>query len=534
MVLKTPYIDMKAVIYARYSSHAQREESIEGQLRVCHDYARREGIDVIYEYTDSAMTGTNDQRPAFQKMIADSSKHQFEAVLVYAVDRFARERYDAAIYRKKLKDNGVRIVSVTQPIDDSPEGILLESLLEGLAEYYSKNLARGVKRGMRENALKCKAVGGIVPTGYKTDRSTMKYVLDPPKAAIVKEIFEMYANGHSIVDICKYCNAHGYRTNRDRPFTRNSMSTMLKNKRYTGVYTFDDIEIPGGMPAIIDEDTFSRVQERISMGHRSRPRKHDDIDFILTGKLFCGHCGNPMVGTSGTSKGGQTYYYYTCRVHGNKCAKHNEKKDALEDFIIDYIVNHFLTRENIEVIAERIMELINHDEFAMIMKSIEDQIRDKDRAIGNLMKAVEFGGDIPLFMNRIKDLQSEKALLEKELAEKKIANLSFLNKDILTAWMLDFAERNDGSKAYHHELINTFVNAIYIYDTDEPADDPNGKGRKKRKIVMAFNSSGPEGKVTLTGMFGQTGDQSTNPALPEHNDMYVLSKGRIIVVMIDY
>ena len=141
---------MKAVIYARYSSHNQREESIEGQLRVCHEYARREGFDVIREYTDSAMTGTSDQRPSFQQLIADSSRNEFDTVLVYTLDRFARDRYDAAVYRKKLADNGARIVSVTQPIEDSPEGALLESLLEGLAEYYSKNLARGVKRGMRE------------------------------------------------------------------------------------------------------------------------------------------------------------------------------------------------------------------------------------------------------------------------------------------------------------------------------------------------------------------------------------------------
>ena len=186
---------MKAVIYARYSSHNQREESIEGQLRVCHEYARREGFDVIREYTDSAMTGTSDQRPSFQQLIADSSRKKFDTVLVYTLDRFARDRYDAAVYRKKLADNGARIVSVTQPIEDSPEGALLESLLEGLAEYYSKNLARGVKRGMRENALKCMSVGGPTPIGYKIDPDTRKYVIDEGAAAIVREIFSLYVNG---------------------------------------------------------------------------------------------------------------------------------------------------------------------------------------------------------------------------------------------------------------------------------------------------------------------------------------------------
>ena len=520
---------MKAVIYARYSSHAQREESIEGQLRVCHEYAAREHIDVIKEYTDSAMTGTSDQRPSFQRMIADSAKHQFEAVLVYAVDRFSRERYDAAIYRKKLKDNGVRIISVTQPIDDSPEGILLESLLEGLAEYYSKNLARGVRRGMRENALKCMAVGGVVPTGYKVDRETMKYVIDEPKAAIIREVFQLYANGNSIADICRHCNSLGYRTSRNQPFTRNSLSTILKNRKYTGLYVFEDIEIPGGMPVIVDQATFDKVQKRISMRNRIDPKKHEDADFILTGKLFCGHCGQPMVGTSGNSKSGKTYYYYTCRVHGNDCVKRAERKDDLEDFVIDYIVNHFLVRENIEIIAERVMDIINNDEFSATVKSINDQIRDVDRRIANLMKAVEDSGEADLFMPRIKDLKEERAQLEMDLAEENLLNLSFLNKDVLTAWMLDFADRNDGTRAFHRELINTFVNAIYVYDTDEPGGP---KGRKKRKIVIAFNTSGPEGKVTL-----ECSDKCLNGPPDQHcpnTDLYVVSRGRIIIAIVDY
>lgn len=488
---------MKAVIYARYSSHAQREESIEGQLRVCYDYARREGIDVIKEYIDRAMTATNDQRPSFQQMILDSAGHDFDMVLVYTLDRFARDRYDAAVYRKKLKDNGVRILSVTQPIDDSPEGVLIESLLEGLAEYYSKNLARGVMRGMRENALNCKAVGGIVPTGYKVDHATMKYVIDEPKAAIIREIFDLYADGRSIVDICKHCNSRGYRTNRDRPFTRNSMSTILKNRKYIGVYKFDDIEIPDGMPVIIDKKVFDRVQERISMGHRSRPRKNEDVEFLLTGKLFCGHCGKPMVGTSGTGKNGQIYYYYTCRSHGNKCAKRVEKKDMLEEFVISYILDKFLTPDNIDVIADCIMHELDNDEWATIIKGIEKQISDIDNKISNLTKAIETGGALQPLTDRVSELSAEKIELEKELSNRRIENMSFLTKDMIVFWMNDLLSKNDGTPEYHKSLIETFVNAIYIYDTEEPGEDPSDKKGRKRKVVMAFNTSGPESKVTL-------------------------------------
>lgn len=498
---------MKAVIYARYSSHAQREESIEGQLRVCHEYARREGIDVIKEYTDSAMTGTNDQRPAFQQMIADSRNHQFEAVLVYAVDRFSRERHNSVIYKRKLKENGVSLISATQPIDDSPEGALLESLLEGLAEYYSLNLARGVMRGMRENALNCKAVGGIVPTGYKVNHATMKYEIDPPKAAIIREIFDLYANGSSIVDICKHCNSKGYRTNRGRPFTRNSMSTILKNRKYIGVYKFDDIEIEGGMPVIVEKEVFESVQRRISMGNKSKPRKHEDVEFLLTGKLFCGHCGKPMVGISGTGKNGQPYYYYSCRQHGHKCLKTAERKEKLEEFVINYITEHFLTDENIHTIAGRIMSAIDNDEWSMKIKGVEKEIHDIDFRINNLMKAVEVGGTLAPVMERIAELNADKDALESDLARMKVENMSFLTQDMVEFWMHDIASRNDGSVEYYRSLINTFVNAIFVYDTGETGDDANGKKSKKRRIALAFNTSGPEAQVTLD--FVQAHDQST-------------------------
>lgn len=522
---------MKAVIYARYSSHAQREESIEGQLRVCRDYAGHAGFDVIKEYIDRALTATNDQRPAFQQMIAESASQGFDIVLVYALDRFARDRYDAAVYRKRLKDNGVRIISVTQPIDDSPEGVLIESLLEGLAEYYSKNLARGVMRGMRENALNCKAVGGIVPTGYKIDRATMKYVIDEEKAGIIREIFEMYADGASIVEICRICNSRGYRTNRGKPFTRNSMSTILKNRKYIGVYKFDDIEIEGGMPAIVDKETFEKAQERISMGNRSRPRKNEDVSFLLSGKLFCGHCGKPMVGTSGTGKGGQTYYYYSCRQHGNKCLKTAERKEKLERFVIDYITETFLTDENIGTMADLVMQELDNDEWSQRIKALERQIGDVDSRIRNLMKALELDGDLQPVMDRITELREERKALDQDLARMKVENMSFLTKDMIEFWMHDVASRNDGSPEYYRSLIETFVNAIYVYDTGEPGEDPRNKD-KKRRIVIAFNTSGPEQTVSL-----ECSDKCLTGPPTQHcpnTDAYLVYGGRVILVVLDY
>lgn len=521
---------MNAVIYARYSSHAQRDESIESQLRVCRDYAGHAGFSVIKEYVDRAMSATSDQRPAFQQMVAESASQSFDTILVYALDRFARDRYDAAVYRKKLKDNGVRILSVTQPIDDSPEGVLIESLLEGLAEYYSKNLARGVMRGMRENAINCKAVGGICPTGYKIDRSSMKYVIDEEKAGIIREVFEMYADGMSVVDICRTCNERGYRTNRGRYFTRNSLSTILRNRKYIGVYKFDDIEIEGGMPVIVDEDTFERVQERLKMANKTKPRKNDDVDFLLSGKLFCGHCGKPMVGTSGTGKGGRIYYYYSCRQHGNKCLKTAERKEKLEWFVINYIVEEFLTDENISIIADLVMEELSNDEWSRKIRALEQQIGDVDSRIRNLMKALELDGDLQPVMDRITELREERKVLDRDLSRMQVENMSFITKEMVEFWMHDVASRNNGSPEYYRSLIDTFVNAIYVYDTGEPYDD--GRKRKKKRVVIAFNTSGPEQTVELD-VFGQALDRSTTAALLEHN-YRLMYGGRVILVALDY
>lgn len=165
---ETAAVARNAVIYARYSSHSQTEQSIEGQLRVCHEYARREGFTIVGEYIDRAISGRTDDRPDFQRMISDSRKRAFQYVIVYKLDRFARNRYDSAVYKHKLKQNGVKVVSAMENIGDNPESIILEAVLEASAEYYSLELAQKIKRGMRESALKGQFCGGGIPFGYKS------------------------------------------------------------------------------------------------------------------------------------------------------------------------------------------------------------------------------------------------------------------------------------------------------------------------------------------------------------------------------
>lgn len=188
---------MKAVIYARYSSDSQRDESIDGQIRECKEYAERNGLKVLSCYIDRALSAKTDNRPEFQRMIRDSAGGLFDVVLVWKLDRFARNRYDSAHYKAILKKNGVKVVSAKEAIAEDSTGILLESLLEGYAEFYSVELSEKIHRGQKENALKGKNNGGGIPLGYVLNHQTQKLEIDPLTAPLVVEIFTRYADGES-------------------------------------------------------------------------------------------------------------------------------------------------------------------------------------------------------------------------------------------------------------------------------------------------------------------------------------------------
>lgn len=531
---------MKAVIYARYSSHAQREESIEGQLRVCYEYAARENIQVLKEYIDKALSGTTDERPAFQQMIQDSASRSFDAVLLYSVDRFARDRYAAATYRHELKKHGVKIISVTQPLDDSPESILLEAMLEGLAEYYSANLSRGIKRGMHETALKCQYTGGAYSLGYAVDPATKRFVEDPVSAAVVREIFEMYANGKTLIEIVRHCNDCGYRTSKGRPFSRTSLTTILRNRRYIGYYLYKDVEIEGGMPVIVDPELFENVQRRLKMNHRSKSRAKSDVDFLLTGKLFCGHCGRPMSGTSGTSANGEKFYYYSCRIHGNKCIKQNEKKDIIEDAVFDYVTYQFLTDENIGKIADQIMELLESDENAAIISGIRNEKKEVERKLNNIAEMIADGKGTSTLMKMMNDLESQKEDLELQLAKAKFEQ-TYITKDMIVFFFRQFQDDQDDTLGMKRKILDALIKSIHIFDTNENQNDPECSDRGScglgRKLVIAFNTTADvENPITLecSDLARMVDFTSLYPNYcTERGAFYIMNRGLVVIAVID-
>ena len=332
----------KAVIYARYSSHSQRDESIDAQLRECHEYAVKNDYIILEEYCDRALTGKTDNRASFQKMIKDAKQNKFNYVLVYKLDRFARNRYDSAMYKNVLKKHNVKVVSIKENISDSPEGIILESVLEGMAEYYSANLSQNIKRGMTENALQCKYNGSGVPLGF-TITPDKHFEVDPIGAKIVNEIFKMYSEGFTVSEIINHCNEKGYKTVKGNEFNKNSLRKMLNNEKYIGTYKHGDVVIENGIPAIVDRKLFDQVQQKYQANYTSRGRSKANVEYLLSTKIFCGHCGTQMNGDSGTSRWGTKHYYYKCnkRKMTKGCDKQTENKEWLENNVVKITVEKY-------------------------------------------------------------------------------------------------------------------------------------------------------------------------------------------------
>lgn len=468
------------MIYARYSSHNQREESIEGQLRECHEFATKNGFSVVDEYIDRAISGKTDNRPSFQRLIKDSERGQFDAVIMYTLDRFARNRYDSAVYKAKLKKNGVRVFYAKQEISDNPEGIILESVLEGMAEYYSENLARSIKRGMKENALHAVAMGSLC-LGYKMGENR-QYEIDPVGAKAVQEIFTLYSEGKSKNEIVNYLNENGYKTSRGNPFNKNSLQRILRNDRYIGVYRYDDVVLEDAVPPIISRQLFDKVQSLLQHNYASRARNKASEDYLLTTKVFCGHCGNPMVGESGTSKLGRVYHYYKCskRKRTKDCNKKVEKKDWLEQLIVKYTVEYVLTDDNIELIATKAMELIEKDlQDTSVLIGLQGMLKETNKKLKNIMSAIEQGIVTSTTKERLEELEQERLDLEGQIAREEMKK-PLMSKERIVYWLTSFKSGNIKDVEYQQRIIDTLVNSVFIYDN-------NGKGRK---IVITFNISG--------------------------------------------
>ena len=457
-----------AVIYARYSSDSQSEQSIEGQLRVCNEYAKNNDILVLKTYIDRAMTGTNDNRPDFRQMIEDSKRHDFNMVLVYKFDRFSRNKYEATKHKKTLKDNGVRVVSVTEYMPDSPEAIILESVLEGYAEYYSAELSQKVKRGMNETRLKGNFTGGFIMYGYKVVNH--KLVIDEEQAEVVRFIYEQYAQGVFVKDIIKSLTERGI-YNRGKKFANNTVYNILRNEKYSGVYRFNGEVFTNIYPQIVPIDIYKIVRQKCELNKYGK--RSVEVVYLLRNKIKCGYCGSTINAECGTAKNGKKVRYYKClgRKHKNGCTKSQVRKEILEKYVLDNVIEQMSKPKTVEKVAEYLLQVQeNRIKQNSALANLIKEKRQAENAINNIMDVIEQGGQSLTIVKRMRELESKLTDIEKRLAIEKSQTAFRLTKEQIIEYYKTALEKEPLL------LINQFIKEIQLYDD---------------KMIIIYNTPNP-------------------------------------------
>lgn len=444
---------LRAALYARFSSDNQRNESIDAQVRAIKEFAHANDIIIVAEYIDRAKSATTDDRPDFQRMIKDSAKGDFQLLIVHKLDRFARNRNDSIAYRMKLQKNHITLLSVLEPFDeDRPETILLQSVIEGMNEFYSRNLAREVRKGLKENALNCKHTGGIPPLGYDLDRSTRQLVVNAFEAEAVKLIFNLILSGHGYSEIITVLRRKGYKTKAGREFGKNSIYEILHNPKYKGVYVYnraspadpytkkrnshlenlpeDMIVIPGGVPAIISEEDFDKVQEILKRRKRyyRGVKKHQE-QYLLTGKIVCGKCGCTYTGNRKKSTGNKPpNITYRCNKQARKtgiiCNNREVNRDYIESFVMEQIEQSIFNDRMAAIIIAQFEEYLRkkNEEMSHTLHRLENETHAIDAKLENLSDILADGVDRKqrsIILSKMEKLEDEKTALQSYIAQEK-------------------------------------------------------------------------------------------------------------------
>ena len=472
----------RAVIYARFSSSKQREASIEDQLRVCRAWCADNGCEVVAEYCDRARSGRTDDRPQFQLMISNAGES--DIILVYAMDRFSRDRYDAPIYKKRLRDRGVRVVSATEAMPDGPEAMIIESIYEAMAAMESAHISQRARRGMEGNALKCHH-NGVRLFGYDLVEDG-SYRVNEGQAAFVREAFERRLSGEAPNSIARDFAERGVTTTRGKPCNYSMVHKMLANEKYAGVYMWGGVRVEGGMPAIVDRGTFMAAQRVVSRKVRDGEQWGD---FAFAGRGVCLGCGMNLVGTSGHGKGGKKYDYYRC---SHKCGVRPIRADALESVIAVELRRLLSDRETALVIADAVSGAMADETAAKRLSAAQTALSEASRAIENITRAVEQGMEYRDVAGRLAELRAQRERAESDIRLWE-GRPSFDRESFA-----DFLQSVDGfddrrlldALVWQVRLGEDAVVAILNYDVDgEPASIEVGRG------FADMESGGPEFNV---------------------------------------
>ena len=546
--LRNRGVTPRAVLYARFSSDNQREESIEAQLRAMYEYCSRNSIVVIHEFCDRAKSATTDDRPEFLKMIAASREGDFDFAIVHKLDRFSRNRYDSAYYKRELKKNGVQLLSVLEQMDDSPESIILESVLEGMSEYYSKNLAREVMKGMRESAMDCRYIGGWVPYGFRVDPQTHRYIINDYEAEAVRMIFRDVADGCGYNVVLNKLNAMGYRTRLGNTFSKETLYEMLRNEKYNGVYVFsraaskdelgrrnnhldkpieDQIRIPGGMPKVVDDDTFARVQA-ILTSRKRHGRRDGKRKYLLTGMVFCGLCGHRYCGDSMQTGGEKnrsvigTYFCNNRKNHGaHACSNSNIHQEPLEELVLQKIEEIVFDESRIPGIVQAYRELCQQEDGTDKdkIRTLRQNLKTVEQKINNIVNIIANTGSAAL-VTQLTQLEREKELLDVQIQEEeRSAEESELDEDaILAAFRQAQKMFHNGTLPQMEQIINLYLDRVVVFpdyveihlnnvptnllNPSETKDEPALGGLHTFYIEKICEKNAPQNRTRKKGKYG--------------------------------
>jgi site-specific DNA recombinase len=461
---------MKVVVYARVSSDAQDVDlSISAQLRALRDYAAKQGHEILREFVDEAESGRTASRPAFREMIAlaKTKAPPFEAILVWKLNRFARSRIDSITYKALLKGKGIKVISINEPLDDSPSGQLLEGVIESMDEFYSASLGQDIKRGMRENAQRGFFNGSRPPYGLcrvpVQDGAKTRYKLgpdpdDPVALKVVGRMFAMALQDVGCKEIAKVMNKEGFRTANGQPWGKTTVHKVLTNEAYCGTLVWGGrpghpaihgadppVRVENAWPAIVDAATFALVQEKMAS---KRPRtihpRTIPSPYLLSGFLFCS-CGHAMIGRSAKS---HQYFYYTCNGGFKKgkgtCDARALPKDKLEHMIMEQIKRRVLNPQSLEeLVGLANMELDStHDIVKEKSDAIDAELNDVEIRLSKLYDALETEKlSLDDLAPRIKDLRAQQNELRKARllaeAEKTTRVVKHMDVDIVKAYAKD-------------------------------------------------------------------------------------------------
>lgn len=486
---------IRAAAYARFSSDHQREESIEAQLRAIREYAEKNDVVIVAEYCDRAKSATTDQRPKFLRMIEDSKKSIFDVILVHKLDRFARNRADSIAYRMELKRNDVSLISVLEYLDeDSPESIILESVLEAMAEYYSKNLAREVNKGLKENAIKGLHTGGIPPLGYDVDPKTKKLVINDNEAMIVKTIFRRTIEGFSYMEIIDELNSKGFLTKRGGIFTKNSLNSILQNRKYTGVYVYnksaskdvdgkrnghkykDESEIicvEDAVPPIISKEEFEIVQQKLSQRKKNRKHSRAIENYLLTNKMICGICGGAYVGARRRRGDKSMWTAYGCNVrYRNKiigCKNKEISKPYIEGCVLEKLADLVFNDAYIPVVTREYNKYLQdkNGDYVFQLKNLQNQLKalnnDINKLVDLLMKTTS-----QILIDKLNESEKKKLQIEAKIKSlsSDLIKQEITESDVTLIFQQIKKQLTSGNLKSIKQVIETYVDKIIVYPNE--------------------------------------------------------------------